>query len=501
MKNWKLRLLVLFLIPLLLLMGCNSSGSDADQEPSDATILPSDEGNVISATGEIRPALWANLSFPVGGRVKTIHVQEGQSVTEGQPLVELDSVQLARTVAEAEAALSAAQANLAQTNADARLEDVATAEQAVAAALANEAVAQAQVEAAQAGLSRAQIEAAQAGLSQAQSAVAAAESQVGIAEAQVAIAEAGIKIAQAELQRSQAGARSEEIESVEAALEKARAAVRLAQTDYDRTDRSSDTPQALALQQATLDLQAVQANYDQLIAGPRQTDLAPLRAAVENARAQKALAEAQVSQAQTQVAQAGAQVAQAEAQVSQAQSAFAAAEAQTAQAQAGLEAARAGTAQARAALDRLNAGSTPEQVAVAEAAVAQAQEAVLTAQALRDQAVLTAPFAGTVGLIYVRQGEEVLPGQTVLSLGDLTTLRVETTDLDEIDIARVQVGQEVDLTFDALPEKVLVGRVAQVATMSSPGQGAVTYKLIIDIEETDPALRWGMTAFVDIFED
>jgi HlyD family secretion protein len=112
--------------------------------------------------------------------------------------------------------------------------------------------------------------------------------------------------------------------------------------------------------------------------------------------------------------------------------------------------------------------------------------------------MLTAPFEGTVGLVHVREGEEVLPGQTVLVLGDLSDLRVETTDLDEIDVAVVQPGQAVDLTFDALPDKVLPGRVVRVASMATPGQGATTYTVIIDFEETDPALRWGMTAFVDI---
>jgi len=115
------------------------------------------------------------------------------------------------------------------------------------------------------------------------------------------------------------------------------------------------------------------------------------------------------------------------------------------------------------------------------------------------ETVLTAPFDGTVGLIHIRQGEEVMPGQPVLVMGDLTTLRVETTDLDEIDVARVEPGQRADLTFDALPEKVLSGQVVSVAPMATPGQSATTYRVIIEFDETDPALRWGMTAFVDIW--
>jgi multidrug resistance efflux pump len=243
----------------------------------------------------------------------------------------------------------------------------------------------------------------------------------------------------------------------------------------------------LALQQATLDLQMVQADYDRLVTGPRRIDLAPLRAGIHSALAQMELAEAQVAQAETQTAQAQTQVSQAEAAVIQAE--------------AGLEAAKAQTAQAQAALDRVKAGPIPEEVAVAEAAVAQAREAQGTSQALLDQTRLTAPFDGTVGLVHVREGEEVLPGQAVLVLGDTSTLRVETTDLDEIDVAIIHPGQQADLTFDALPERVIGGIVQSVAPMATQGQGAVTYRVVIDFEETDPAMRWGMTTFVDIITE
>jgi multidrug resistance efflux pump len=189
------------------------------------------------------------------------------------------------------------------------------------------------------------------------------------------------------------------------------------------------------------------------------------------------LAEAQAALAESQVAQAQAAVAQSESSV---------------------EGMKAQAAQAQAALDRLIAGPNPEEVAVVEALVVRARETLVTAQESLGQTKLSAPFEGTVGMIHVQEGEEIIPGQPVLVMGDLTTLRVETTDLDEIDVARVQPGQLAELTFDALPEKTLTGRVLRVAPMSTPGQAAVSYSVIIEFEETDPALRWGMTAFVDI---
>jgi HlyD family secretion protein len=452
---------ILLLLPLLAMTGCGSDASSSDSDAASSTAAFEDIADVVSATGEVRPARWADLSYPVGGTITTVHVEEGEEVAAGQLLVELEAVPLTRAVSEAEAALLASLADLERVKAGPRSQDVAVAEEALAAAEANVGIAEAQVAAAEADSARAR-----AGVSSAQ--------------AQVAIALAGVKVAQAELGRVKAGAGPEELAASLAALSKARSAVRLAQAEYDRSGRASNTGEALALEQATLDVEIAQAEYDRLAAGPRASDLAPLKANVEAAEAQVGLAEAQVALAESQATQVEAAVAQTEA---------------------GLDAAQAQVGQARAALERVQAGATAEEVAVAEAAVNRAQEAVTTAQVNLDKAALTAPFDATVGMIHVRPGEETLPGQSVLVLGDLDTLRVETTDLDEIDVARVEPGQHADLTFDALAEEVLSGRVVRVAAMSTPGQAATSYAVIIEFEETHPALRWGMTAFADISVD
>ena len=455
----RLKILSVVSLALVLLVGCGAAEQESGVGTSAADGFPLPVDDLISASGEVRPARWAALSFPVGGTVRTVHVEEGREVAVGQPLIELSAAELMRGVAEAEAALAAAEASLAQVKAGPPAQDIASAEQALLAAQANVSVAQAQVSAVQANLAQAQ-------------------TGVEIAAAQEAIARAGVKVAQAELDRASAGASPQALVEAKAVVDKALAMVRLAQAEYDRVGGASDTAQALALEQATLDLEVAQAEHELLIEGPLPSDLAPLRAAVEVAQAQLVLAQAQTDQTGNQVVQAEAAVAQAEASV------------ETAQAQ---------TGQALATLDRLQAGPTLEEVAVAKAAVTQAAERLDSARAMLAQASLSAPFDGSIGLIQVRQGEEVMAGQPVIMLGDLSTLQVETTDLDEIDVARVRPGQRADLTFDALPDRVLSGRVARIAPMSTPGQTATTYAVVIEFEETDSALRWGMTAFVDIW--
>jgi multidrug resistance efflux pump len=165
---------------------------------------------------------------------------------------------------------------------------------------------------------------------------------------------------------------------------------------------------------------------------------------------------------------------------------------------ANINAAKAQLEQAKAQLDLLKAGATAEQIAVAEAGVKQAQVAVDTAQAQLDKLQLIAPFDGTIGTVTVRSGELAQPGQPIVTLGDLGSLRVETTDLSETDIARVHEGQPARVTFDALPGKTIGGKVTRLAPMSTPGQSAVNYIVTVALDEIDPALRWGMTAFVDV---
>jgi multidrug efflux pump subunit AcrA (membrane-fusion protein) len=134
----------------------------------------------------------------------------------------------------------------------------------------------------------------------------------------------------------------------------------------------------------------------------------------------------------------------------------------------------------------------------AQARLASAEKARAAARVSLEARTIRAPFAGTVGTVYVREGELAMPGQPVVTLGDLSSMRVETTDLDEIDVARLLPGQPAAVSLDALPERMLEGRVLSISPMAEPGSGAVTFTVVVELLESDPVMRWGMTAFVDI---
>ncbi|MCP3957455.1 MAG: HlyD family efflux transporter periplasmic adaptor subunit [bacterium] len=314
-------------------------------------------------------------------------------------------------------------------------------------------------------------------------------------DAQLAVqqAEAALETARAQLALMQAGPRPEQVSVAQAQIEAARTVI--SQTTAQRNQLWSGATEAeIAAAQARV--AAAQAEWfvarevhDQTMKCydvPRQDgsekEVCPaLGTLEEQARyallaAEEALA---ASQAQVDALTRGSYL-----QVRTAEAVVSASEAQ------------AGIAQAQ--LDLLQAGSTEEQVAVSQAAVAQAEAALDAARVALERCEVRAPFGGTVGAVNARAGELIVPGQALLVVGDLATLRVETTDLDEIDVARVTVGQQATITFDGLPDHVFGGHVARISPMADPGAGGVSYASIIELDEGDPAIRWGMTAFVDI---
>ena len=142
-------------------------------------------------------------------------------------------------------------------------------------------------------------------------------------------------------------------------------------------------------------------------------------------------------------------------------------------------------------------GPDLDEVKLAQVRLENAQSALAAAEAQLQDLELRAPFAGTISDISVRKGEWVTPGQPILLIADLSGLQIETTDLNEIDAARVKVNNPVILTFDALPGVEVKGIVESISPKSSEGSG-VNYTVVIKMDELPALLRWGMTAFADI---
>ena len=130
--------------------------------------------------------------------------------------------------------------------------------------------------------------------------------------------------------------------------------------------------------------------------------------------------------------------------------------------------------------------------------VAAAQAEAQAAEALASQAVLRAPFAGTVAYLDHKVGEHVPAGTPLVRLGVLTDWRVQTDDLTELQIAKVREGAKVMLTFDGLPGLELPGKVVSIRAFGEKKRGDITYTVFIEPERYEPRLKWSMTAIVKI---
>ncbi|MBM2844398.1 MAG: multidrug resistance efflux pump-like protein, partial [Anaerolineales bacterium] len=124
-----------------------------------------------------------------------------------------------------------------------------------------------------------------------------------------------------------------------------------------------------------------------------------------------------------------------------------------------------------------------------------AKDAVVAAQAQLEATRVLSPVHGVVGRVDIRPGEYASPGQSVVIVTDLENLQVETTDLSELDLPKLQIGDSATIDFDALAEQA-VGHVVAISPVAEILGGDVVYKVIVTLDEPPEGLRPGMTAVV-----
>jgi len=151
--------------------------------------------------------------------------------------------------------------------------------------------------------------------------------------------------------------------------------------------------------------------------------------------------------------------------------------------------------------DPLDVKAVQKEIEAAELEVEAAELALETARTDLAQAILQAPFDGVVSAVPVNVGEWAAPGAAVIELLDVSRWRVETKNMGELEIAHVQVGQEVLVRVNAFREETLHGRVVTISPVAVAQQGDTTYTLTIELEPTDLNLRPGMTAQVEILTE
>src|SRR5215217_4643082 len=355
--------------------------------------------STVTASGEVRPIRFVNLTSDVQGRITEISGNPGDHVTTGQPLVRVDPTQL-ESSAEAQAA---------------------------------------------------SVQAAISDVQNARTAISSAENAVAVAQQQLLAAEAS--------------------------LAQARQAVNTAQTSVDREQVALDT--------ARRELKRTTELIESGVASRSEFDAAQDR--LKTAQVALKTSQAQLESAKIAVEESKARVNQQRVAVTDAQN--------------GIKRAR-------------------ESVSTSEAR-ANSQQALLRGQSSqRSKAVTVSPLTGVVVDIPARVGQFAVAGLSTTSLmtiADMTTINVEV-NVDETEIAQIEVEQPVKVKVDAMGERELAGKVVQknpLAVSRSDTQGAglgnrvnvqeaKEFKVIVELDlrelpnEQRDSLRPGMTATATI---
>jgi len=151
-----------------------------------------------------------------------------------------------------------------------------------------------------------------------------------------------------------------------------------------------------------------------------------------------------------------------------------------------------------------NAQGAEAQVEAAKAQVLQGRAALSQAQTNLRYTRIVSPLNGTVISRSIDVGQTVAASfqtPTLFTIAeDLTKMQIDTS-VDEADIGKVKVNQEVRFTVDAYPDMNFTGKVSEVRNAPTTVQNVVTYDVIVQVNNAELKLKPGMTANVSIITD
>ncbi|MEK7576313.1 MAG: efflux RND transporter periplasmic adaptor subunit [Patescibacteria group bacterium] len=148
---------------------------------------------------------------------------------------------------------------------------------------------------------------------------------------------------------------------------------------------------------------------------------------------------------------------------------------------------------------KLKAGADALDIQSSQLAVTQRENALLDAKEKLSDYYIRAPFDGTIAKITVKVADSVSSGT---SLGTfMTQQKIAEVSLNEVDVAKIKVGQKVTLTFDAVEGLSISGKVAEIDTIGTVSQGVVTYSVKISFDTQDERIKSGMSTSAAIITD
>jgi RND family efflux transporter MFP subunit len=119
----------------------------------------------------------------------------------------------------------------------------------------------------------------------------------------------------------------------------------------------------------------------------------------------------------------------------------------------------------------------------AQIAIKQAQNSLTDAEQNLSYYHIQAPFAGVIASVPVIKGSTVGSGTTLAAI--ITTKEIAVVSLNEVDVAKIALGEKATLTFDAIPNLTIAGQVVEIDSVGTVSQGVVNYNVQISFDATN----------------
>jgi len=512
-----LLMIVIISMVVLSVAGCGNGKAPASktegQAQSETVPAVKAEENVV-AEAEVVPVKSAELKFEQSGVVAELLAEEGSTVKKGTDLARLDTRDLTLAVEEAEANLSQAKADYDRLIEGATPEEIAVSEASFKSTQASLRSYEALVSGSEAG-----VRSAQASLAQADAQLSQVRGQVTSSD--IAAAQARVEQARLELADEEDGPKATDIQQSQATLDQALFDLKQQHDNLSAAKTNAKLKMEMAAnkmrdiqtnysgvywdnREIERDWDAVNLDLPQKFKDQEESSLRSVQTAedeleqarvdYENARLAEITgiqsAEARVHELQSKhndllngsdpdvVAAAQYQLLQAQADfellqgekragdIAAAQAGIASASAGADQSQASLqktladlERAKADLTQSQANLDKTLADPRKSELDKTLAVIEQREVALKKTQLNLAKATVVAPFDGSVVEVNPKVGEWFGTTEVAVVLADFSEWKIETTDLDELAVVNIDVGSLAVITFDALPDLNLPGKV------------------------------------------
>jgi len=147
----------------------------------------------------------------------------------------------------------------------------------------------------------------------------------------------------------------------------------------------------------------------------------------------------------------------------------------------------------------LKDGADDFDVRSAQISINQKEDALLDAKENLYDCYVRAPFDGTIASLDVKAHDTASSGTSLATI--ITKQKIAEISLNEVDISKIKVGQNVTLTFDAVENLSLTGKVAEVDTVGTVSQGVVSYNVKINFDADDERIKPGMSVSASIITE